>query len=244
MNISPLVRSSLLITLLNITIFLEASGQNAADSLVTSGNRKIETGNYEEAGKDFEQALSIQSGNKPALNGKITSLYLQGRTREATRDIDKAIENSPGYGDFYFTRGMISNQRNNYRRALEDFNRAIDLEPSNLSIIYLNRGITRLNLNELQSALMDFEMAIDHNPQNIAAYNYRGMINYRNNQYEAAIEDFNNVITISPTNDVAHYNRGMAFLRKGDTMEACADFHRACQLGNRNACQMIIMECQ
>jgi tetratricopeptide (TPR) repeat protein len=221
-----------------------SAGQSLSDSLIRSGNRKIETGNYDEAKKDFEQVLAQHPSSNPALNGKITIMYLQGNTREAGREIERAIEKDPSYADFYYSRGMIANQRRNYRRAVEDFNLALALKPANLSRIYLNRGISRLNLNDDQIAIEDFTMAIFHNPQNTAAYNYRGMVNYRNRLFDTAIEDFDKIITIDPDNDVAHYNRAMAYLRSGDSRSACFDFHISCKLGNRNACQMIIMECQ
>jgi tetratricopeptide (TPR) repeat protein len=237
-----------LIILLTTCILLyntgSSAGQSLSDSLVRSGNRKIEAGNLDDAKRDFDQVLALHPSSNPALNGKITIMYLQGNTREAGKEIEKAIEKDPSYADFYYSRGMIANQRRNYRRAVEDFNMALALNPVSPSRIYLNRGISRLNLNDDQVALEDFTMAIFHNSQNTAAYNYRGMINYRNRLFDTAIEDFDRIISMDPGNDVAHYNRAMAYLRAGNNHDACVDFHLSCKLGNRNACQMIIMECQ
>lgn len=237
-------RFTLSLACLLLLVFEYSNSQDLSDSLIISGNKKIESGNFEGAGSDFDQALIHQPRNNSALNGKITLLYLEGNTREAGKEIDRAISLDPEYAGFYFSRGMISNMKRNYRRAVEDFNRAISLQASGLSTVYLNLGISRLNMQDDQNALDDFTMAIDHNSRNTAALNYRGMINYRNNQFEAAIADFDIIINLDQGNDIAHYNRAMAYLRSGNARSACIDFHTACKLGNRNACQMIIMECQ
>jgi tetratricopeptide (TPR) repeat protein len=223
-----------------------SGAQTTADSLITTGKIKIEAGNLAEARKDFVQILAFEPFNNPAINGLVTILYLEGNSREAAREIEKAIEKDPQYADFYFTRGMIGNQRKNYRQAVEDFTRALSLtlQSSSRSRIYLNRGISRLNMNDYQTAAEDFTLSIEYNAQNTAAYNYRGLINYRNNSFGTAIADFDAIINLDPDNAVAQYNRAMAYLRSGDSRNACADFHSACKMGNRNACQMIIMECQ
>jgi tetratricopeptide (TPR) repeat protein len=244
MRIGFLLRFTFAISCILLLNFKNSDGQAINDSLIRSGNRKIESGNFEGARNDFDRVLKTQPSNNAAINGKITVLYSEGNSREAGREVEKAIEKDPGYAEFYFSRAMIANQRRNFRRAIEDFDRALTLQPANNSRIYLNRGITRLNMNDDEAAMSDFTLAIENNPQNTAAYNYRGMINYRNSQFVAAIADFDRIIALDTGNDVAHYNRAMAYLRSGDTRNACADFHNACKLGNRNACQMIVMECQ
>lgn len=243
MNAGILLRTIFFLSI-NTFFISEVSGQSITDSLISSGYRKTEIDNFEGAMRDFEIALSLHPSNNNALNGKITVLYLEGNTREARRLVDRAISDNPDFAGFYYTRGMISNQRSNYRRAIEDFDKALELQDINQSRVYLNRGISKLNLEDPDSAMEDFELAIDNNPQNISAYNYRGMVNYRNNRYDLATEDFDRIININPRNDVAYYNRGMAFLRSGNPVNACVDFHTACQIGSRSACQMIIMECQ
>ena len=244
MKIGFFSRITISLACMLLLAFEYSNCQDLSDSLIISGNKKIESENFEGAKTDFEEVLMLAPGNNKALNGKITVLYLEGNTREAGKEIDRALSLDPGYADFYFSRGMLANLKRNYRRAMEDFNRAISLQPSCLSTVYLNLGITRLNMQDDWKALDDFTMAVNHNSQNTSALNYRGMINYRNNQFEAAITDFDTIISLDQGNDIAHYNRAMSYLRSGNASRACIDFHTACKLGNRTACQMIIIECQ
>ena len=44
-------------------------------------------------------------------------------------------------------------------RALEDYDRAISLDPNNVDAFY-NRGLLRIKLNDQQEALADFENVI------------------------------------------------------------------------------------
>lgn len=244
MRIGFLLRLTFSISCFILLNLEHSDGQAINDSLIRSGNRKIESGNFDGARRDFDRVLETQPSNSAAINGKITVLYSEGNSREAGREVEKAIEKDPGYADFYFSRAMIANQRRNFRIAVEDFDRALALQLDNNSRIHLNRGISMLNMNDDEAAVTDFTLAIENNPLNTAAYNYRGMVNYRNNQFGTAIADFDRIIDLDPGNNVAHYNRAMAYLRSGDQRNVCAYFHNACKLGNRNACQMIIMECQ
>ena len=218
--------------------------QYCADSLINLATRKIEAGDLDDAMKDFELVLTIHPDNKAALDSRIRILFLEGNLREATSEINRLIELYPEYPGFYLTRGIIQNQRRSWQPAIKNFNRALELETSNVSVIYLHRGISKMNLNNYQSAIEDFSLAIEYDPLNIAAYNYRGMVNYRENRYESAIEDFNIIIQIIPENEVVRYNRAMAFLKAGYWFLACMDFHQSCRFGNMNGCRMIIMECQ
>jgi len=36
---------------------------------------------------------------------------------------------------------------------------------------------------------------------------------------------------------------GMAYFKQNDKRNACERFHKACSMGNNNACKMIILEC-
>ena len=55
--------------------------------------------------------------------------------------------------------------------------------------------------------------------------------------------DFNAVIELDPKNPFAFYNRGMINFKQGKKLESCDDFHTACELGNTNACKMVINNC-
>jgi Tfp pilus assembly protein PilF len=58
-----------------------------------------------------------------------------------------------------------------------------------------------------------------------------------------AVEDYKKAIECNPDNAALYFNMGMAFFKQNDKRNACERFHKACSMGNNNACKMIILEC-
>lgn len=217
------------------------------DSIIRVGYQKIENERYLDAIKEFDKVLGVQPNNIQAMGGKISANISANRLREAQRLVDNALQRNSGETEFIFWRGALSNARKNYQKAIEDFDAALSLSPASnilLSRIYQNKAVSLSNLNEPQEAFKILDQALLANPLNIGAYNVRGLIYYRAENFTEALRDFKRITEIDPTNNVAYYNQAMSYFRMKDKQNACILFHKACELGNRNACQMIVLECQ
>jgi tetratricopeptide (TPR) repeat protein len=55
-------------------------------------------------------------------------------------------------------------------------------------------------------------------------------------QYNNALENYNKAIELKQDFDMAYLNRGNAFFTTGNKELALRDYWKACNLGNRNAC--------
>ena len=73
--------------------------------------------------------------------------------------LNKAIENSKN-SIYYNNRGRVRYAMDSFQNALEDFNRAIEID-SNSYASYNNRGATKLHFGNLQGALVDYEKALE-----------------------------------------------------------------------------------
>lgn len=225
--------------------FSYAQKPAALDSLVRAGNSKLEKQDYEGAMRDFDRVLTTNPSHIQARGGEISVSISSGRLREAQRLLDQSLREFPSEAEFVFWRGMLQHARRQYQKAIVDFDQALGLNPEgNLSRIYLGKATSLNSLGKTQEAIEQLHLAIQSNSQNINAYNARGLILYRNENYQDALKDFTRITEINPQNDVAFYNKAMSYFRMKDNQNACIFFHKACELGNRNACQMIIMECQ
>lgn len=214
-----------------------------AEAYMLRGNINSAQEKYEPALADFEKALEIKPEYLEAIYGKALTLFFKDEIKEASDLIDDALKSHPDYASLYYCRGLIQNTREKYAKAIDDFNKAFDLEISNKFDLFLNRGVSYLNLAEYDNAREDLNKAIEMEPYNASAYHSRGRVLYELKEYENAVSDFQRSLELNPKNEVAFFNLGMAFYRMGKKTEACKNFHTSCSMKYENACRMIIMEC-
>ena len=129
----------------------------------------------------------------------------------------------------YGVRGAEKLNAQDYIGALEDFNKAIELNSENHSA-YNDRGIAKESLKNYQGAIEDYNKAIELG-QNIPSY-YHNRALYKMdiiNDYQSAIEDFNKAIELDP-NDANYY------VCRGQALMECAgvDFHKALKMEPNN----------
>ena len=72
----------------------------------------------------------------------------------------------------YNERGNDYSNLGQYERAIEDYKKAIELNPND-DVAYYYRGIAYYFLNQYERALKDFDKALKINPNNTFAKNNR-----------------------------------------------------------------------
>ena len=116
-----------------------------------------------------------------------------------------------------------------YHNALQNFDRAIELNPKYKWAI-ASRGITYRSMERYEEALQDFNCAIELDPQYDWAIANRG-ITYRSmERYEEALQDFNRAIELDPKYKWAIVIRGLTHRSMERYEEALEDFNRAIEL--------------
>jgi tetratricopeptide (TPR) repeat protein len=129
----------------------------------------------------------------------------------------------------YYNRGIVFMNEKNYDRAIQDYSKAIELNP-NYTEAYYNRGIVFTNENNYDRAIQDYSKAIELNPNYTEAYNNRGNIFKNNKNYDRALEDYNKAIELNPKLTEAYNNRGVVFINKNRNADAISDFNKAIEL--------------
>ena len=233
------------ILILTIWPVFNTNSQNLEiDSLVRVGYAKIEQKNYNGSLVEFEKALRIDKTNEDAVTGKINALLFLDNIKEASDYVEEHINKYSNYSIFYYARGLVLNYKKQYKKALEDFDKALELDTKeNLKKIYISRGIAYENLKEYDDAILDLSTYLNNDRTNINALYHRGFNYYQVENYNEAIKDFNQVTKLDDKNGFAFYNLGMAYFRSNDLLNACKNFQIACQLNNINACKMILTGC-
>src|SRR5579859_4815186 len=90
---------------------------------------------------------------------------------------------------------------NKDQHALEDLDRAIELDPSDASA-YRSRGdIYGYTFKDYQHALADLDRAIELDPADASAYKSRGDVYYELKDYQHALADLDRAIELAPADN-------------------------------------------
>ncbi|WP_051410946.1 tetratricopeptide repeat protein [Synechococcus sp. CC9616] len=89
----------------------------------------------------------------------------------------------------YFNQGVEKYEAGNYQGAIDDFNKAIEINPQDADA-YNNRGGAKIELGDYQGAIDDWSKAIEINPKDAVAYLSRGVARELVYDLEGACRDW------------------------------------------------------
>ena len=116
-----------------------------------------------------------------------------------------------------------------YDEALDDLNRAIELDPSRAwAIAY--RGESYRLTGRYDEALDDLNRAIELDPSHAAVIASRGQTYQAMERYDEALAEYNRAVELDPSNAWAFISRGSIYEAMGRYVEALADNDRAIEL--------------
>jgi len=124
------------------------------------------------------------------------------------------------------SRGQYYYENKKYDRALEDFSRAVEIDPKYAKAWY-NRGNVFDETGVFDRAIDDYTRAIEIEPHYTMAYNNRGLTHRHKGDFEKAIADFTAALNLDPNYAKAYNNRGMVLAQAGEHPRAIEDFTRA-----------------
>jgi tetratricopeptide (TPR) repeat protein len=174
--------------------------------LFSLGQMAYFSDDYQEAIARFDQALAIDLGERSA-------------------DLNLAA--------VYLYRGFCHGALGNPQAALDDFDRAIELDPRYVAIVYFGKGNIHSELYDYEAAIAEYTYAIELIPWYADAYFNRGWIYYTQGNLQAALADYSRAIEIDPVGPQrvgAYVGRGIIYAKLGDLEAALTDFERAIEL--------------
>ncbi len=129
----------------------------------------------------------------------------------------------------YAGRGTILQRRGDFKRAIEDFDKAIEIRPE-YAEAYAGRGAALYNLGDFERAIEDFDKAIELRPSNAETYANRGAALQKQGDFKEAIADFDKAIELRPEYAEAYANREAALQKRGGLKQTITDFDKAIEL--------------
>ena len=155
-----------------------------------------------------------------------------GAVTLAKQDIQVSDNNTHSITRAYFGRGNANVKSGRPDAAIEDYNKAIVLNPHSAAA-YNYRGLSYMDLGNYKKAIEDFSFAIQLKPDNITGYINRGLAYSELDDVQKAKKDLDHAIRMEPRNEFAYLNRGRLYAKSGYFEEAIKDYDMVLMINPR-----------
>lgn len=124
-----MTRLSLHLTVFSLILALMAGPALAQDvkAMVDRGMENCQSGRYDQALKDFNDALKLKPNDAMLITYRGVVYYAKGQNDLAMKEFNRAIEIDPKTGKAYYQRGMIYENQEKYAQAATELKKAKSL---------------------------------------------------------------------------------------------------------------------
>ena len=210
------------------------------------------TGDADQALADYTEAHRLTPKDPaPLVNRGIVYYTKKGKFASAIEDFDEALRLNPKEVNAMINRGVTYRQKNDPDRAIDDFNKAIDMglqtadllklvakdrDPQTaqladqVSHAFYQRGMALIDKQRYEAALEDFSKAKEITPKDPRPYLGRGAVFLKMNEVDDALKEFDEAVKLAPGLPSVYFERGTAYHRVDDYERAIADYTESIRL--------------
>jgi serine/threonine protein kinase/tetratricopeptide (TPR) repeat protein len=182
---------------------------------------------------DYNTALGLDPDNANIYVNRGIAYFKQKQYEKALQDWNKVIAQKPNLDSAYYNRALyFSENKHEYRKALNDCDKAVNLNP--IARNYICRGNAYFSLRNYTQAEVDYGMAIQLKPT-ASVYLARGNAYSNDEKFTQAISDYDQAISLESDLAEAFKGRGYAYSRERRYDEAIKDYNRAIELDSNDA---------
>ena len=186
--------------------------------------------------------LSLLKVNKDLVVGS-TAVVIGAGLMVALQDKNDLNTKARDY-EYFFNRAQDKFELADYEEAILDYNKALELSPTQICLVYSMRGNAKRNLGNFDGAISDQNKALDFDPLYADGYFNRSSAKFQKGDCEGAIEDYSQVIKINPKDSDAFFNRANIKKEIGDMRGACEDWKKGAELGDEDAVKLVQEHCE
>lgn len=198
----------------------ESAKIKGLNDMLATANAAEEAGNYQQAVQVLTQATQADA-TKDLLWFKLADAQRLWATKttgdeqkqhyaDAIQDYQKAIAIKP-QGAYYNNMGEALAKSGDTQKAVEAYNQAAQLDPTDAGRYYFNEGAVLTNTGKIDEAIAAFDKAIQADPTKADAYYWKGVnlmgkATLKGDKMEApqgTAEAFNKYLELAPTGPYA-----------------------------------------
>ncbi len=181
-------------------------------------------------GKDLQNSAFQQPQADSGLSPEVHQIDSNLDKSEEKKSVSPEIHQIDNYLDddvkSLLKRGEEYLDRGEDQLAYEQFQKAVELEPSSFNLWYFS-GLALYRLERYEEALDSLNQSLQFNQDYIPALSRRGLVYQSLKQPEAAKADFEQAISIQPQDPEDWRNRGIALLNLERYEQALASYDKA-----------------
>jgi tetratricopeptide (TPR) repeat protein len=162
--------------------------------------------------------------------GRAVSLHLEGKLKEALRELDEAIASGHATAEVHSARGHVQFELELYEDAAQSYTRLLELDPRHPTATF-NLAVSLEKMGKWAQASEFFQKAVELDPKRIEASIGLGVCLLHLDRAQQALETFERVLGQDSTHKTALFGKGVALQLSGNLDEADQRRHRAQRRG-------------
>jgi TolB-like protein/thioredoxin-like negative regulator of GroEL len=190
---------------------------------------------FEKSDALYHQVLEIDPRYAPAWSelarnfineavfGMESSQEGLARAREMA---EKALATDPDYAPAHAQLGNIAKLQNDDAGAANHYERALALDPTDLSVVGNAADFLGVSLGRLDEGLALSEAVVRRDPVDTTSLTNLGYYQRLSGRYDEAIASLRTALSLNPGNGGAHFQLGVVLLLKGDAAGALAEIEQ------------------
>lgn len=163
----------------------------------TLGLLRLRAHDYEQAVRDFNQALELERENVPALVHRGQAYGALGSLKAARRDFERAVELSPDSREALTALCQARRLLRDPSAAVRDCSRAIELDPYHAPA-YLQRGLAHLALRNAPKTIEDVDAAVQLGLKRAEGYLAQAVAHAALREYKESHASFERARRVDP----------------------------------------------
>lgn len=187
---------------------------------------------------DFAQAITLSPAESYLYDRRGRTYEFIGRHQSAVSDFDQSLLLDPGSWVVHVDRGDAYLAIGKNQLALLDYDQALKFEPQSFHA-HRGRGQAFYGLGQFQRAIQEYDAEESQYGPFSGVGSYRANASAALAQLKRAIQDYDRIIADNPKNSKAYLSRGNANYGAGLADQASTDWQKACQLGEKDACDLV-----